>query len=173
MADEFDFGFSAVSTEEFSKTQTVTETQPSTVSSEEFGELKKKLDSISSLIQTLGDREDTSLFDETGEIVAANGEKISRVEDKVDKILAMESSQVAFALEEQGSSIRAVIDEVEERKGELNEKFSGKLKELESLVIPMLNGLMKNAEKEYIYWPNRTPILEKQIKKVYSITRPE
>ena len=173
MADEFDFGFSAVSTEEFSKTQTVTETQPSAVSSEEFGELKKKLDSISSLIQTLGDREDTSLFDETGEIVAANGEKISRVEDKIDKILAMESSQITSALEEQGSSIRAVIDEVEERKGELNEKFSGKLKELESLVIPMLKGLMKNAEKEYIYWPNRTPILEKQIKKVYSITRPE
>ena len=173
MADEFDFGFSAVSTEEFSKTQTVTETQPSAVSSEEFGELKKKLDSISSLIQTLGDREDTSLFDETGEIVAANGEKISRVEDKIDKILAMESSQVASALEEQGSSIRAVIDEVEERKGELNEKFSGKLKELEGLVIPMLKGLMKNADKEYIYWPDRTPILEKQITKVYSITRPE
>ena len=173
MADEFDFGFSAVSTEEFSKTQTVTETQPSTASSEEFDELKKKLDSISSLIQTLGDREDTSLFDETGEIVAANGEKISRVEDKIDKILAMESSQVASALEEQGSSIRAVIDEVEERKGELNEKFSGKLKELEGLVIPMLKGLMKNADKEYIYWPDRTPILEKQIEKVYSITRPE
>ena len=173
MADEFDFGFSAVSTEEFSKTQTVTEVQPSAASSEEFDELKKKLDSISSLIQTLGDREDTSLFDETGEIVAANGEKISRVEDKIDKILAMESSQITSALEEQGSSIRAVIDEVEERKGELNEKFSGKLKELESLVIPMLKGLMKNAEKEYIYWPNRTPILEKQITKVYSITRPE
>ena len=173
MADDFDFGFSAVSSEEFSKTQTVTEGQPSAVSSEEFDELKKKLDSISSLIQTLGDREDTSLFDETGVIVAANGEKISRVEDKIDKILAMESSQVASALEEQGSSIRAVIDEVEERKGELNDKFSGKLKELESLVIPMLKGLMKNAEKEYIYWPDRTPILEKQIEKVYSITRPE
>ena len=100
-------------------------------------------------------------------------EKISRLEGKVDKILAMESSQVANALNEQGSSIRAVIDEVEERKGELNEKFVGKLKELESLVIPMLNGLMKNADKEYIYWPDRTPILEKQIEKVYSITRPE
>ena len=173
MADEFDFGFSAVSTEEFSKTQTVTEVQPSTTSSEEFDELKKKLDSISSLIQTLGDREDTSLFDETGETVKANGEKIARVDDKIDKILAMESSQITSALEEQGSSIRAVIDEVEERKGELNEKFSGKLKELEGLVIPMLKGLMKNADKEYIYWPDRTQILEKQITKVYSITRPE
>ena len=166
MADDFDFGFSAVSTEEFTKSQTTTEVQPSAVSSDEFDELKKKMDSITSLIQTLGDKEDTSLFDETGE-------KITRLETKVDKILAMESSQVASALEEQGSSIRAVIDEVEERKGELNEKFSGKLKELESLVIPMLKGLMKNADKEYIYWPNRTPILEKQIEKVYSITRVE
>jgi len=167
MADEFDFGFSAVSTDEFKKTQPDTDTTPSTgVSSDEFDELSKKIDSISSLIQTLGDKEDTSLFDETGE-------KITRLETKVDKILAMESSQVASALEEQGSSIRAVIDEVEERKGELNDKFSGKLKELESLVIPMLKGLMKNADKEYIYWPDRTPILEKQIAKVYSITRPE
>ena len=167
MADDFDFGFSAVSTDEFKKTQTDTEPTPSSgVSSDEFSELKKKIDSISSLIQTLGDKEDTSLFDETGE-------KISRLEGKVDKILAMESSQVASALTEQGSSIRAVIDEVEERKGELNEKFMGKLKELETLVIPMLKGLMKNAEKEYIYWPDRTPILEKQIEKVYSITRPE
>jgi len=166
MADDFDFGFSAVSTEEFTKSQTTTEVQPSAVSSDEFDELKKKMDSISSLIQALGDKEDTSLFDETGE-------KITRLETKVDKILAMESSQVASALEEQGSSIRAVIDEVEERKGELNEKFSGRLKELESLVVPMLKGLMKNADKEYIYWPDRTPILEKQIEKVYSITRGE
>ena len=167
MADEFDFGFSAVSTEEFKKTQPETDTTPSSsVSSDEFDELSKKIDSISSLIHSLGDKEDTSLFDETGE-------KISRLEGKVDKILAMESSQVANALNEQGSSIRAVIDEVEERKGELNEKFVGKLKELESLVIPMLKGLMKNADKEYIYWPDRTPILEKQIEKVYSITRPE
>ena len=173
MADDFDFGFSAVSTEEFTKAQTTTEVQPSAVSTEEFDELKKKMDSISSLIQALGDREDTSLFDETGETVKANGEKIARVEDKIDKILAMESSQVASALEEQGSSIRAVIDEVEERKGELNKKFAGRLKELEGLVIPMLKRLMKNADKEYIYWPDRTPILEKQIEKVYNITRPE
>ncbi len=166
MADDFDFGFSAVSTEEFTKSQTTTEVQPSAVSSDEFDELKKKMDSITSLIQALGDKEDTSLFDETGE-------KITRLETKVDKILEIESTQIASALSEQGSSIRAVIDEVEERKGELNEKFSTKLKELESLVIPMLKGLMKNADKEYIYWPNRTPILEKQIEKVYGITRVE
>ena len=123
-------------------------------------ELKKKMDSISSLIQTLGDKEDTSLFDETGE-------KISRLEEKVDKILEIESTQIANALGEQSNSIRAVIDEVEERKGELNEKFANRLKELETLVVPMLKGLMKNPDN----LPNRTPILEKQIEKVYSITR--
>ena len=121
MADDFDFGFSAVSTEEFTKSQTTTEVQPSAVSSDEFDELKKKMDSISSLIQALGDKEDTSLFDETGE-------KITRLETKVDKILEIESTQIASALSEQGSSIRAVIDEVEERKGELNEKFSSRLR---------------------------------------------
>ena len=146
MADDFDFGFSAVSTEEFKKTQpTEVKVQKPTVSTNEFKELKSKIDSIVGMIQTLGDNDDTSLFDETGE-------KISRLEGKIDKILALESSQVATAL---------------------NEQFMGKLKELESLVIPMLKGLMKNADKEYIYWPGRTPILEKQIEKVYSITRPE
>ena len=102
------------------------------------------MDSISSLIQALGDKEDTSLFDETGE-------KISRLEEKVDKILEIESTQIANALGEQSNSIRAVIDEVEERKGELNEKFANRLKELETLVVPMLKGLMKNPDKEYIY----------------------
>ena len=163
MSDDFDFGFSAVSSEEFTQSQPSKEPQPSVLSGK-FDELKVKLDSITSLIQTLGDREDTSLFDETGE-------KISRLETKIDRVLEIETTQVASALQEQGTSIRAVIDEVEERKGELDEKFTGKLKELESLVIPMLKGLMKNADKEYIYWPDRTPILEKQIAKVYSITR--
>ncbi len=43
MADDFDFGFSAVSTDEFKKTQIDTESTPSTgVSSDEFNELKKQ-----------------------------------------------------------------------------------------------------------------------------------
>ena len=92
MADDFDFGFSAVSTEEFKKTQpTEVKVQKPTVSTNEFKELKSKIDSIVGMIQTLGDNDDTSLFDETGE-------KISRLEGKIDKILAMESSQAVTAL---------------------------------------------------------------------------
>ena len=45
--DDFDFGFSAVSTEEFKKTQpTEVKVQKPTVSTNEFKELKSKIDSI-------------------------------------------------------------------------------------------------------------------------------
>jgi hypothetical protein len=31
--------------------------------------------------------------------------------------------------------------------------------------------LMKNPEKEYIHWPNRVPLIEKQIERILAITR--
>ena len=165
MADDFDFGFSAVSTDEFKKTQPDSEPTPSSgVSSDEFDELSKKIDSISNLIKSLGDKEDTSLFDETGE-------KISRLEGKVDKILEIESTQIASALSEQGSSIRAVIDEVEERKGQLNEQYTTRMREIEKLIMPLLLHLKKNPSKEYIYWPNRTAKIDEQIKRILAFTR--
>ena len=46
-----------------------------------------------------------------------------------------------------------------------------KLKQLEALVMPLLVNLMKNPEKETIKWPNRKPIIEKQIEKILAITR--
>ena len=53
----------------------------------------------------------------------------------------------------------------------LEEKHKAKLKELEGLMLPLLYNLMKNPEKEYIHWPNRTPIIDKQIEKITAITR--
>jgi len=46
-----------------------------------------------------------------------------------------------------------------------------KLKEVEDLILPLLYNLMKNPEKEYIHWPNRTPIIDAQIDKITAITR--
>jgi hypothetical protein len=45
------------------------------------------------------------------------------------------------------------------------------LKSLEQLVIPLLVNLMKNPEKEYIYWPNRTEKIQDQIDKILALTR--
>ena len=65
------------------------------------------------------------------------------------------------------------INKAEAAKDKLETAYKDRLHEVEKLVMPLLVNLLKTSDKEYIYWPNRTPILEKQIEKVYSITRPE
>lgn len=50
-------------------------------------------------------------------------------------------------------------------------QLKNKLLEVEKLIMPLLVNLMKNAEKEYIHWPNRTPLIQKQIDKILAITR--
>jgi archaellum component FlaC len=51
------------------------------------------------------------------------------------------------------------------------ETYKDKLKEVEKLVIPFLQKLYQTADKEYIYWPNRKPTIEKQIEKILKLTR--
>ena len=46
-----------------------------------------------------------------------------------------------------------------------------KLQTVEKLILPLLVNLMKNPEKEYIHWPNRVPLIEKQIERIVAITR--
>jgi len=51
------------------------------------------------------------------------------------------------------------------------EAYKYKLQECEKLMIPFLMKLLKTADKEYIYWPNRKPTIEKQIEKILRLTR--
>ena len=53
----------------------------------------------------------------------------------------------------------------------IEEKYKAKLKEVEGLILPLLLNLKKNPDKAYINWPNRTPIIDKQIEKITAITR--
>jgi hypothetical protein len=46
-----------------------------------------------------------------------------------------------------------------------------RLQAVEKLIMPLLVNLMKNPEKEYIHWPNRVTLIEKQIEKILEITR--
>ena len=78
---------------------------------------------------------------------------------------------VAKMFSDQGSDIRAIIDEVEERKSELKEEYTIKLDEVENLIMPLLYNLLKNPDKEYILWPNRTEVIQKQIDKILQVTR--
>lgn len=49
--------------------------------------------------------------------------------------------------------------------------YKKKLVELEKLMVPFLMKLLKTADKEYIYWPNRKPTIEDQMKKILQLTR--
>lgn len=49
--------------------------------------------------------------------------------------------------------------------------ISGKLRDLEDLILPLLTNLKKNPDKEYIHWPNRSAIIDKQIEKIQAVTR--
>ena len=51
------------------------------------------------------------------------------------------------------------------------EAYKDRLKEVEKLVIPFFTKLLKTADKEYIYWPNRKPMIEAQIQKILTLTR--
>ena len=60
---------------------------------------------------------------------------------------------------------------VEEHKELLTAEVRGKLKEVETMILPLLYNLQKNPTKEYIHWPNRTDIIQKQIDKILEVTR--
>lgn len=104
--------------------------------------------------------------DELGEIVSPS--KTAEVVGKVE----VQSNHVLERLD----TIQTMLTlEVDARKKELEEKYQSEnsqvFKDLEKMIIPLLKNLQKNPDKEYIYWPNRTEKLQKQIDKILEITR--
>ena len=69
-------------------------------------------------------------------------------------------------------SMRVLSDEMTDRKEELNDKWGIKMNEVEGLILPLLQNLAKDGDKkEWIRWPNRTDILNKQIDAFKAVTR--
>ena len=60
---------------------------------------------------------------------------------------------------------------VSEVKTSVDSETKQKLLTLEKMIMPLLVNLMKNPEKEYIHWPNRVTLIEKQIEKILANTR--
>lgn len=90
------------------------------------------------------------------ESIAQSSEALQRVEDKLDEMLSLyNEGKLGLNAEREKMQIQVKAN----------------LKELEQLIIPLLVNLMKNPEKEYIYWPNRKEKIQEQIDKVLSLTR--
>ena len=160
------FGFTPVDADELGHLTSGEDAAPSVpVSSEvteEISKLDGKLNHLIDCMENMGHDPDDDM---------SNTVDLSRIEEKLDTIIAMENQELAAAVNEQGESIRAIIDEVEERKEMLTHQYKTKIVEVEKMILPLLYNLTKNPEKEYIYWPNRPDVVQGQIEKILKITR--
>ena len=75
--------------------------------------------------------------------------------------------QIQTAISNITPSSQEAITAVEATKAECK----AKLQAVEKLILPLLVNLMKNPEKPYIKWENRTERITSQIDKITAITR--
>lgn len=90
------------------------------------------------------------------ESISYSSEALGRVENKLDQILKLYSDG-KLGLDAERTQMQSEV--------------KAKLTQLEQMIMPLLVNLMKNPEKEYIYWPNRTDKLQDQINKILELTR--
>ena len=84
-------------------------------------------------------------------------EDILAIKDKLDLILELNSTC------EGASAVKLQYDEL----------MKAKFGEIEELIIPVLQNLMKNESKDYLYWPGkqRKAQCELQLEKILQFTR--
>ena len=63
------------------------------------------------------------------------------------------------------------LDEKHQALTEKEEELARKIKVLESIIVPLLNNLIKTADKAYIHWPNRKEKCQEMLEKVLKTTR--
>ena len=93
----------------------------------------------------------------------ANSAQIDALDSKVDLLQKLVSNALG-ELEDHKDNLEAI-----DTKKELD--YKDRLLECEKLILPLLQNLMKNEEKEYIYWPNRKAIITSQIDRIQKVTR--
>ena len=118
-----DFGFTTVDADEFDRQHQVEED----ISREVAGEVSS---SVASSISQVESKIDAILLklSSTGEDQSIDLRvDLQRLEEKVDNIVSMETNELSRAIQDQSEGIRAVIDEVEERKSVLNAQYQVQL----------------------------------------------
>ena len=81
-------------------------------------------------------------------------DSIKNVEKKIDKLLSLIYDNDSI---------------VEERKQLADSVANKKANEMAKIVMPLLGSLYRTQNQEYIHWPGRGPIIEKQMEKVEAI----
>lgn len=63
------------------------------------------------------------------------------------------------------------VQQIEAQKDRIEAELKEKISDLEKIIMPLLVNLLKTADREYIYWPQRQATVQGQIDKVLEITR--
>ena len=136
-----------------------------------------------SFVDDKPESENSSATAQVVETISTKVEGIGNLEEKVDDIQSTLSGIKALldfdelniegkldTLLERVSDTEATDEEIERK---VKEETTEKMKDLEKLVLPLLVNFIKpeSLEQEYIYWPNRKEIIERQIQRILSITR--
>ena len=126
---------------------------------------------------------------DSDELVTATGESAGINEELAKRLEQVASSGASAASSTQLAELDAKIDnmgrllsqaltELDNAKenslastDQLVVQYKDKLLEVEKMILPLLYNLMKNEEKEYIYWPSRKPIITQQIENIKKLTR--
>ena len=85
----------------------------------------------------------------------------------IKKILAEYDDQDFGFSSESEEEFNALVAE----KDNTVEDYKKRLADVEKIILPFLNKLLKTADQPVIKWPNRAPIIEDQIKKILKLTR--
>ena len=123
-------------------------------------ELKTKTGEDASLGKEVAEKLEAVAKSSAGQ---ANSAQIEELDSKIDMLSKLVSKSLN-ELDDHKENLTSV-----DSKKELD--FKDRLIECEKLILPLLQNLMKNEEKEYIYWPNRKAIIQQQIDRLQKITR--
>ena len=114
---------------------------------------------------------ETSIIRET---VSSSSEAVARLESKIDGLISL-YEETKFGLESEKLALEGRKQTLEEeyvsKEQQANQVNQDKLNTLEKMIVPLLVNLMKNPEKEYIYWPDRKVKIEEQVRQILAITR--
>ena len=121
------------------------------------------------------------LVSKTGETAAVNEEVAKQLKEVAKSSASSVSSAQVEGLESKidlmSRNLSSALSELDEHKENLylmdskqELKYQDTIIEMKKLILPLLQNLMNNDEKEYIYWPNRKPIIQQQIDRIEKIT---
>ena len=121
------------------------------------------------------------LVSKTGETAAVNEEVAKQLKEVAKSSASSVSSAQVEGLESKidlmSRNLSSALSELDEHKENLSLmdskqelKYQDTIIEMKKLILALLQNLMKNDEKEYIYWPNRKPIIQQQIDRIEKIT---